>query len=90
MPSREEIVKWLRHEKELYRRLAILTTGSAKNIIIDRIDVMVQRIAQVEAMRCETCQWYEPEADEHDWCYHLDCNAWGPDFGCFKWVGSVL
>lgn len=84
MPTREEIAAWL-------REAAKLTRDSKYEEIFE------QRAAQVESMRCETCQWWDNSpwqvSPETRLCLFPEkrgnAESWsgmtecGPKFGCF-------
>ena len=91
MPSREEIAEWLREAATTERALAAACATGTMPLrfmqeAIDRAILFEQRAAQVDAMRCETCEQYEPATDEtDDECLHPtmlvrnQCKS----FGCF-------
>lgn len=73
MPSREEIVSWLRQAA-----VEISPDG-----IDPRYDVFMERAAQVSAMRCETCKWSDEPIVESVMCLSLDKRS-NKNFGCFS------
>ena len=79
MPSREEIVEWLREAGVTAEMLYAKT----KNPDDDRMNLFFERAVQVSAMRCETCKYYDKQ--------HQLCEVVGGSellipvyFGCFS------
>ena len=70
MPSREEVVGWLREAGLAFKAVNCKPLQDQFN----------ERAAQVEAMRCETCDWYGD---------NQQCNRHNgflfQDDGCFRW-----
>lgn len=97
MPAREEIAAWLREEKFMYEQFSTIIKGTTKDLLLARVEVIEERAAQVEAMRCETCQWWDNSpwqvSPETRLCLFPEkrgnAESWsgmtecGPKFGCF-------
>ena len=85
MPSREEIVKWLNEAAEHFDSIGDVYKSNSALTIKNKY---LEHAAQVEAMRCETCnQWHPTEGLRSDYCTGMKWNEvdkMGPDFGCFS------
>ena len=85
MPSREEIVEWLKEAALIADFAIVMNTLSTDNPIKS---VFHHRAARVENMRCATCRYYRPSDSWDDDCKKFDIFAQGPDFGCWNWEGK--
>jgi len=89
MPSREEIASWLREAEAALNDYESLLEGIGRRIASHDIQCLhedfADRAAQVEAMRCETCNYYElysPFLGKTGKCAKFD-RLRPPDFCCF-------
>lgn len=80
MPSRKEIVEWLREDADNFEMIGTEFLG--KKTLTEYAEKMRQRAAQVSSMRCETCKHYDKQ--------HQLCEVVGGSellipgyFGCF-------
>lgn len=84
MPSREEIVEWLREAADSFEMIGTEFLG--KKTLTEYAEKMRQRAAQVSAMRCGTCELYDSGTDyATDCCLHpsISISNQGKNFGCF-------
>ena len=82
MPSKEEIVEWLREAALISDYSAMLHTLKPSDKPVKK-SVFHNRAAQVSAMRCETCKHHSPVNNNLLWCarWHY---PFPPDHGCFS------
>ena len=87
MPSREEIVEWLREAEAVLKDYETILEGTGRRTAAHDIQCLhedfAERAAQVSAMRCETCEHYDKQ--------HQLCEVVGGSellipgyFGCFS------
>lgn len=89
MPSREEMAAWLRGAGKIDEALARMSVAGPASY--EFAIPWNERAAQVEAMRCETCEHYELPYTESrtydsipDKCAKKQIRGQGKDFGCFN------
>lgn len=83
MPTREEIAAWLRESAELFDGLSDMISPKSLQALKIR---SLKRADQVDAMRCETCELYDPVTEyATDCCLHplISISNQGQNFGCF-------
>ena len=90
MPSREDVVEWLREAALTERSLAIgAKTGAIPAHFYDECIANAvkfeQRAAQVSAMRCETCKKEAVYTGIDEW---VAC-PWSCSGGCFHYEQKV-
>lgn len=86
MLSREEIAEALNVARgfalELAGRFAIENNVDGEDVCIDYSHKFEQLAAQIENMRCETCERYVPGEDDEA-CTFNQIEYQGKGFGCF-------
>ena len=82
MPSREEIVGWLREVEQEYKQLASDIKHPFNRVALKAQIKWGKRAKQVENMRCETCERYVSGEDDEA-CTFNQIEYQGPGFGCF-------
>lgn len=90
MPSREEIAGWLREAGKVDAALARVCVSKAK--INDFCAPWEDRAAQVENMRCENCEYWNPPNNRgyDDFCNTVnEVYNMGPNFGCWNFKQKV-
>lgn len=92
MPSREEIVAWLREAAEGYsqmvRQYHKLGWDDHKLDAKIMANKFEKRTDQVLALRCETCELYDPGTDyATNCCLHpsISISNQGKNYGCFHY-----
>ena len=80
MPSREEIVGWLKKEGDSTSKIWADLIGPER--AEEKAAKWYQRAAQVENMRCETCDRYVTGEDDEA-CTFNQIEYQGLGFGCF-------